>query len=90
MDTDGDGVPDAVDNCIEVVNANQLDADADVDGEVTVADYAMLRSVLGQPATASPTAAAADLNGSGTVTVADFAILRARLGTAPGPSGIAP
>jgi hypothetical protein len=46
--------------------------------------------VLGQPATFSATAAAADMNGSGTVTTADFGLLRARLGAVPGPSGLHP
>ena len=59
-------------------------------GLVSVADYALLRSVLGQPASASATAAAADMNCSGTVTTADYAMLRASLGLPPGPSGLHP
>ena len=100
-DIDGDGVPDSGDNCTLVVNADQLDADGDgygniCDGDlnnsgfVNTADFALLRSVLGQSASAGPLAAAADMNGSGTVTTADFGLLRAALGTAPGPSGVAP
>ena len=99
-DADGDGIPDSSDNCTLVSNPTQLDAngdgygnicDADLNnsGLVTTADFGILRSVLNQSASASPTAAAADLNGSGTVTTADFGILRARLNTAPGPSGLA-
>mgnify|MGYP002083980767 CR=1 FL=1 len=98
-DTDGDGVPDANDNCTLAANPTQLDADADgygniCDGDinnsgtVTSADFGLLRSVLGQPVGFSATAAAADMNGSGTVTTADFGLLRARLGTVPGPSGL--
>jgi hypothetical protein len=101
QDTDGDGVPDPQDNCKLVANPTQLDADGDGYGNacdadlnnsglVTAADFAIMRSVLGQSATANPTAAAADLNGSGTVTAADFAILRAALGSNPGPSGLHP
>jgi hypothetical protein len=101
QDTDGDGIPDILDNCTLVPNPTQLDADGDGygnicdadlnnSGTVTAADFALLRSVLGQAASSSATAAAADLNGSGTVTAADFAILRAALGKNPGPSGLHP
>jgi hypothetical protein len=100
-DTDHDGIPDALDNCTLVANPDQLDADGDgygnaCDGDldnsgtVTSADFARLRSVLGQPASASAAAAAADLNGSGMVTSADFAIQRGELGGNPGPSGLHP
>ena len=99
-DTDSDGVPDSLDNCTLVANANQLDADRDGygnlcdadlnnSGTVTSADFGLLRSVLNQAAGSSATAAAADMNGSGTVTSADFGLLLARLNTAPGPSGLA-
>ena len=100
-DADGDGIANSADNCTLVGNPSQLDADGDGYGNlcdadlnnsglVTTADFAILRSVLNQPATSSPTAAAADLNGSGTVTTADFAILRAALNLPPGPSGLHP
>ena len=74
-DTDGDGY------------GNRCDGDLNSSGQVTAADYAMLRSVLNQSAGASPTAANADMNGSGTVTAADYAVLRNQLNGAPGPSG---
>ena len=77
-DTDGDGY------------GNICDADLNNSGLVTTADFAILRSVLGQPASASATAAAADMNCSGTVTIADYARLRAGLGLPPGPSGLHP
>ena len=76
LDADGDGY------------GNACDADLNNSGTVTTADFGLLRSVLGQAAGFSATAAAADMNGSGTVTTADFGLLRARLGTAPGPSGL--
>lgn len=95
LDTDGDGVPDGIDNCTLVANPTQLDADGDGYGNlcdadlnntglVTAADYVILRNVLN---TADPVA---DLNGSGLVTAADYTILRSRLNTAPGPSGLRP
>ena len=99
-DSDGDGVVDTSDNCKATANPAQQDAnadgygnicDADINnsGTVTTADFGLLRSVLGQAAGFSATAAASDMNSSGTVTTADFGLLRARLGTAPGPSGLA-
>jgi len=98
-DSDTDGVPDGSDNCKLTANPTQFDAnndgygnicDADINnsGTVTTADFGLLRSVLGQTAGSSATAAASDMNGSGTVTTADFGLLRARLGTTPGPSGL--
>ncbi len=92
-DADADGAYDSRDNCISVYNRDQFDADddgygnicdADLNnsGEVTVADYTILRNLLN---TDDPVA---DLNHSGHVTVADYTILRNRLNTAPGPSGL--
>ncbi len=97
---DGDAIADPADNCLNVSNSTQLDADLDGygnacdadlnnSGTVTAADFGILRSVLNRAASSSPTAAAADLNGSGTVTTADFGILRDALNKPPGPSGLA-
>jgi hypothetical protein len=92
-DTDGDGVPDRMDNCTTLANANQRDADGDGygdrcdpdfnnDGVVTAADYLILRARLNR---ADPLA---DLNGDGFVTAADYLILRGWLNRPPGPSGV--
>ncbi|MEQ1801024.1 MAG: dockerin type I domain-containing protein [Gammaproteobacteria bacterium] len=77
LDSDNDGF------------GNACDADLNNTGQVTAADYAMLRSVVLYLATETPLAAKADLNGSGQVTAADSAIMRARMNTVPGPSGLA-
>ena len=98
-DADGDGVPDYSDNCINLANASQLDADgdgfgnlcdADLDnnGSTNSADHVILSSVLSENAKSSARAAAADLDGNGRVTTADWIRLRAYLGTPPGPSGL--
>ena len=39
LDTDGDGVPDATDNCAEVANPDQADADGDAIGDACDADF---------------------------------------------------
>ena len=101
-DTDGDGVPDANDNCTLEANAAQQDADGDGYGNLCDAEhqqqrnrdhgrFGLLRSVLGQPASANATAAGCQHEwqrhgGGGRI----FGLLRARLGTARGPSGLHP
>ncbi len=110
VELDGDGVPDAQDNCVLATNGplipdggghSQLDADGDGygnkcdpdlnnSGRVTVTDYTIMRNVLNQLPSSSPTAAAADLNGSGRVTVTDYTFLRNMLNLPPGPSALHP
>lgn len=93
MDTDGDGIVDNEDNCIEDANAdqrdsngdgygNRCDADLNNDGYVTATDYLILRSRL------NTADADADLNGDGVVTATDYLILRSQLNQPPGPSGV--
>lgn len=78
-DTDGDGVPNGLDNCTNTANANQLDVDGDgygniCDGDINnsnttnTADYGLLRSVLGtnwiwSGAPIATTTNKADMNG---------------------------
>jgi hypothetical protein len=94
-DTDGDGVPDAVDNCQLVANPDQFDGDGDgygnrCDGDlnnngiVNAQDTVIFRGRLGTGD------AAADLNHSGAVNAQDTVIFRGLLGKAPGPSGLVP
>lgn len=92
-DTDGDGVPDAVDDCTLVENATQLDADQDGFGNacdpdfdqndvVNAQDLARLKQVFFR------NDALADLNGDGVVNAVDLARLKASFFKAPGPSGL--
>jgi len=96
-DSDGDGIGDNLDNCIQVPNAdqrnsnaavdlygNRCDADLNDDGFVNIADLAAFKSVFG---TAD---ADADLDGSGFVNIADLAIFKSLFGKPPGPSGLIP
>lgn len=94
-DTDGDGRPDATDNCVLAPNPDQFDADGDgygnrCDGDlnnngvVNAQDTVIFRSRLGTGD------AAADLNHNGVVNAQDTVIFRTLLGGPPGPSGLAP
>ncbi len=98
VDTDGDGVVDALDNCRTIANANQVDSnndgfgnrcDADLsnNNSVNAQDTGLYRQQLGQPSVA-PTYNAADLNTNGSVNAQDTGIFRQLLGSPPGPSGI--
>ena len=100
-DADGDGVADAGDNCTQVANPDQQDADGDkfgnmCDGDLDNngitddADFELLRSVLNQEALASALAAAAHMDGNGRVTAQDFGRLRSTVNAPPGPSGLVP
>ena len=92
-DSDGDGIPDDLDNCIEVANPDQRDSDGDgygnaCDGDldnngfVNFTDLAIFRSRFGS---SDPDA---DLDGSGSVNFADLARFRELFGRPPGPSGL--
>jgi len=99
-DGDGDGVPDASDNCTLVANAAQCDSDGDgygnrCDGDfnqnlaTNAQDYVLLRAQLGEPSPA-PTYNQADLNCNGVVNAQDYVMFRGLLGAPPGPSGVVP
>ncbi len=94
-DSDGDGVPDALDNCTGVANASQLDSngdgygnacDADLnnDGTVNFGDLALFKAVF------QGSSADADFNGDGFVNFGDLAVLKASFLQAPGPSALVP
>ncbi len=94
-DTDGDGVLDNQDNCIEIANPTQLDtngdgfgnacdADLDNNGFVSFADLALFKAAFGT------SDADADLDGSGFVSFADLDRFKALFGKPPGPSANLP
>jgi len=98
VDTDGDGVVDALDNCRLLSNATQVDSNGDgygnrCDGDLNnngttnAQDTTLYRQQLGQPSVA-PNYNAADINANGAVNAADTTLFRARLSAPPGPSGI--
>jgi len=98
VDTDGDGVVDALDNCRLIANANQVDSngdgygnrcDADLNnnGSVNAFDTPLYRAQLGQPSVA-PLYNIADFNTNGSVNAFDTPIYRSLLGSPPGPSGL--
>ena len=81
LDTDGDGIPDNMDNCTEVANATQTDSDNDGygnrcdpdfndDGTVNFIDLGFMKSVF------YTGNAEADLDSSGTVNFGDLGILK--------------
>ncbi|MFK7888674.1 MAG: hypothetical protein AB8G16_17595 [Gammaproteobacteria bacterium] len=93
MDSDGDQVTDACDNCLLLFNANQIDADSDGAGNacdadisqdciVNVVDLGALRAAFFSNDRVS------DLNTDGVVNVVDLGILRAAFFSQPGPSGV--
>jgi mono/diheme cytochrome c family protein len=95
-DQDGDGVVDALDNCMLVANAsqrdtngdgygNQCDADFNGNGVVDSQDGSILKAAFGSSAHPDQ-----DLNGNGVVDSQDGALLKARFGQETGPSGLVP
>ena len=97
-DTDGDGVPDAFDNCMLVYNANQADedhngcgdvctvfADANGDGIVGGPDYACVIAFFGGPGAEDPDC---DFNDDGVVGGPDFAAVIVEFGARNGLTGI--
>ena len=92
-DSDGDGVTDNSDNCIDIPNADQrdsngdgfgnvCDADLNNDGIINVLDLGLLRSVF------FSADEDADFNGDGVVNVVDLGVLRSTFFGMPGPSGL--
>ena len=97
-DTDGDGVPDADDNCTLASNADQIDSDADGFGNacdadlnndniVNFADLGIFRlAFFGNP-NADNWNPDADFNGDGNVGFIDLGLMRTYFFGPPGPAG---
>jgi hypothetical protein len=94
-DTDGDGVNDSSDNCIQVHNTlqrdtdsdgygNICDADLDINGCVGATDLAIFKTRF---RSSDPDA---NFNGDGRVGAIDLAILKSMFRHPPGPSGLLP
>jgi hypothetical protein len=99
LDSDGDGIPDVSDNCIEEKNASQLDTDGDDYGNAcdcdfdqnlacSIADFSIFREDY--IATADR-GVGTDMDGNGAVSIADFSLFRdGYVAGVPGPSGLVP
>jgi hypothetical protein len=92
QDSDGDGTPDAVDNCLDTANTqvdpdldgygNACDADFDQDGDTDQDDFDYYSSCTIDPA--------CDLDEDGSIGgLGELGIMVALIGTPPGPSGLA-
>ena len=104
IDTDGDTVDDAIDNCTLVANTDQRDTDGDQYGNicdadlvntdglsiVNLSDYSLFRSAFGKPVVLNTLTDHADFTGDGFVNLSDYSIFRASFGKAPGPSAFHP
>ncbi|MGB5473700.1 MAG: hypothetical protein WBQ78_09510 [Gammaproteobacteria bacterium] len=96
IDSDGDTIDDAIDNCTLVANPNQrdtngdgfgnmCDADFNNNGLVDPSDFSLIKSLFG-----STTSPDQDLNGNGIVDPSDFSKEKSLFATQPGPSALAP
>ena len=99
LDSDGDGIPDASDNCIEAENGGQLDTDGDDFGNAcdcdfdqnlacSIADFSIFREDY---IAAADRGVGTDMDGNGAVSIADFSLFRTGyVAGVPGPSGLVP
>jgi hypothetical protein len=94
VDDDGDGVINELDNCSNVRNAEQCDADLDGYGNGCDADYDQNQAAgISDFSTFSNSFAGPGPNGedhdcNGVVGISDFSTFGAQFGLPPGPSGL--
>lgn len=92
LDSDNDGIPDVLDNCIKVANPDQADidldgignacdADIDNDGKVTATDLTLVKANQGR------TNVPGDVNGDGRINSVDLLFVQKMQGQLPGPTG---
>jgi hypothetical protein len=97
VDSDGDGVDAVLDNCTNVANASQTDADGDgcgneCDGDLNnsgvanIADFGTFKTCFGRTVgpggpADDPTCAESDMNNSGVVNIADFGLFKNEFAT---------
>jgi hypothetical protein len=98
-DTDGDGLKDRDDNCVEKANAEQTDSDADDvgnacdcdynnDGWVDEGDFDLLKEVFLSVDGDGVFDPMFDHDGNDIINLDDFIVFRSYLYLPPGPSGI--
>ncbi len=93
IDTDGDGVADSSDNCLNVANPGQEESDGDIYGDACDGDFdnngtvnfGDITILLGLQGQAGPKG---DLDLNGTVNFGDITVLLGLMGNPPGPSGL--
>ena len=100
VDSDGDLVPDYLDNCYEVANPSQADGDGDGcgdacalkcdvngDGITGISDFLALQACYNKPASCDPPA---DCTNDGIINMSDFLMFQLEFNTTSGPSGLFP
>ena len=103
VDSDGDGVDNVLDNCTNVANSIQGDADGDgcgnacdadfnQSGACTIADFGAFKACFGRNVgpggpADDQTCAESDMNDTGAVTIVDFTLFKTEFATAGGVPG---